>query len=133
MSITRRVPSSVSQGSTPRITHYDPAVTVLFDLWARRWSGSWGNCWTVRQSSFNAAILPDVTLRLRETVALDATARVAGAPAGHQTSRLHFLLALEGDQDGDLLLEGDEQSGDDVLALEGDATSVTAHITRRVA
>ena len=54
----------------------------------------------------------------------------------HQTSRLSFLLALEGDEaGGTLLLEGDAQSGTDSLKLEGDANimSVTPVHTKRVA
>lgn len=53
-----------------------------------------------------------------------------------QTSRLSFLLALEGDAaSGTLLLEGDAQSGTDSLKLEGDANimAVTPNHTKRVA
>jgi hypothetical protein len=54
---------------------------------------------------------------------------------GGQTLRItgtHFLL-LEGDESGYLLLEGDMQSGDDALLLEGDeATIVEGTATKRV-
>ena len=50
------------------------------------------------------------------------------------TSRISFLLALEGDESGNLVLEGDAQDiGRDALKLEGDATSIGGTITKRVA
>lgn len=87
------------------------------------WTG-WGNVWGNTFRGLNAV------------PALVATRRVPGTAAGNQTSRIHHLLLLEGDmQDSGsdyLLLEGDEQEGDDVLALSGDARDFASTATRRV-
>lgn len=61
-----------------------------------------------------------------------STSRVSESPSGGQTSRIHHLLLLEGDESGYLLLEGDMQSGDDALRLEGDVTAIAESTTRRV-
>ena len=61
--------------------------------------------------------------------------RVGATAAGGQTSRVSYLLLLEGDgqDNGDhLLLEGDAQSGGDALKLEGDEAAATASHTKRV-
>lgn len=88
------------------------------------WIG-WGNTWGNTFRGLNAV------------PALVATRRVPGTAAGNQTSRIHHLLLLEGDQQESgsdyLLLEGDEQEGDDVLALSGDARDFGGTATRRVA
>ena len=60
------------------------------------------------------------------------SSRVSEAPVGGQTSRIHHLLLLEGDEEGYLLLEGDMQSGDDALELEGDETAIGGTQTKRV-
>jgi hypothetical protein len=64
------------------------------------------------------------------------TARIAASAAGYQTSRIQHLLLLEGDMQetgsDHLLLEGDMQSGDDVLKLEGDVAAVGGTSTRRI-
>ena len=61
------------------------------------------------------------------------TVRVSESPTGSNlTSRLHHLLLLEGDESGLLLLDGDMQSGTDVLKLEGDVTVIGGTQTRRV-
>lgn len=65
--------------------------------------------------------------------------RVTSAPVWtFHTSRISFLLALEGDESGVLLLEGDTQTDvgtqvdTDALRLEGDATAIAANHTKRV-
>lgn len=75
-----------------------------------------------------------VTKRVTSASSGGQTARVSGTAAGGATTRIPpNLLALEGDESGYVLLEGDMQSGDDLLKLEGDeATSITANLTQRV-
>lgn len=75
-----------------------------------------------------------ITKRVSGAAAGGTTARVSEAPTGSNlTSRISFLLALEGDESGVLLLEGDMQDiGTDALKLEGDAVTVGGAITRRV-
>jgi hypothetical protein len=75
-----------------------------------------------------------VTKRISGAASGGKTVRVSEAPTGaFNTSRISFLLALEGDQEGVLLLEGDMQDiGTDALKLEGDVTAIGATITKRV-
>jgi hypothetical protein len=60
------------------------------------------------------------------------TARVSTAAlsSGGQTARMSaiFYLALEGDESGHVLLDGDMQSGTDVLTIDG----IVANATKRV-
>ena len=76
-----------------------------------------------------------ITKRVSGAASGGKTARVTEAPTGSNlTSRISFLLALEGDESGVLLLEGDMQDiGTDALKLEGDATAIGSTITKRVA
>lgn len=74
-----------------------------------------------------------VTRRISGSPAGGQTARVSGNPTGTEhTSRISFLLALEGDESGVLLLEGDVQSGTDAMRLEGDVTVIGGTATKRV-
>lgn len=73
------------------------------------------------------------TKRVSGTASGGQTTRVSSRPAGGATSRIHHLLLLEGDESGYLLLEGDMQSGDDVLKLEGDETTIGGTTTKRLA
>ena len=76
-----------------------------------------------------------ITKRIAGAAAGGATSRVTGAPRGSNlVSRISFLLALEGDEAGGvLLLEGDMQDiGTDALKLEGDVTVISATVTKRV-
>lgn len=68
-------------------------------------------------------------------MATTTTKRVTGAASGGVTTRLApNLLLLEGDESGYLLLEGDMQSGEDRLKLEGDeAFAINSTVTKRVA
>lgn len=78
-----------------------------------------------------------VTRRISALASGGKTSRVAGNPTGSNvTSRFSFLLALEGDESGLLLLEGDMQDiGTDALRLEGDAGAATigSTVTKRLA
>ena len=77
------------------------------------------------------------TQRLTGVPDVDTTSRVAEAPTGSvRTQRTGFLIALEGDESGILLLEGDmQETGTDGIKLEGDAgsASIGSTVTRRVA
>jgi ABC-type polar amino acid transport system ATPase subunit len=74
----------------------------------------------------------DVTKRITAAAAGGSTKRVSGTPGGGATSFIHHLLLLEGDEDGYLLLEGDMQSGNDALKLEGDAATIGSTVTKRI-
>lgn len=75
------------------------------------------------------------TKRVAPGAAGSISRRVSAHPLGtSQTSRLSFLLALEGDVAGGvLLLEGDVQTGTDGLRLEGDVAVVGGTATKRIA
>jgi hypothetical protein len=73
-----------------------------------------------------------ITKRISSAPAENSTPRVGESPSGGAISRIHHLLLLEGDESGYLLLDGDVQSGTDKLKLEGDATAISASITKRV-
>jgi hypothetical protein len=73
------------------------------------------------------------TKRIAAAAAGGKTSRLSESASGGATSRIHYLLLLEGDESGYLLLEGDMQEGDDVLALSGDARDLTVSSTKRVA
>lgn len=76
-----------------------------------------------------------VTKRISGAASGGQTVRVAARPAGGLTSRIApNFLALEGDESGYLQLEGDMQTGDDVMKLEGDeALLIEGTVTKRVA
>ena len=78
-----------------------------------------------------------ITKRIGGTPSGGKTERISGRPVGGVTPVIDsFRLLLEGDaqETGSdmVLLEGDMQSGDDLLKLEGDEARVIAsNITRR--
>jgi hypothetical protein len=76
-----------------------------------------------------------ITPRVPSGTASSNTQRVTGTPVSSPTLRISALLLLEGDESGNLLLEGDAQSGGDRLELEGDesAFAIGGTITKRVA
>lgn len=95
------------------------------DTWGRSWGLSWWRSWF--SSSQGASETP-------ASPAIDSTPRVAGAVTRNYAQRVHHYLELEGDESGYLLLEGDmQESGHDVLMLEGDAIAIGGSATKRVA
>ena len=80
-----------------------------------------------------------VTRRVSATASGGKTSRVTEAPVWTLvTSRISFLLALEGDESGVLLLDGDVQNESnnvdtDALKLDGDVRAIGGTATKRVA
>jgi hypothetical protein len=73
---------------------------------------------------------------MSDEIAVNATRRVAANPARTvPTARVGFLLVLEGDESGSIILEGDAQDDDyaqNALRLEGDMATIGGTATKRV-
>ncbi len=77
-----------------------------------------------------------VTKRISATAAGGATRRVTATAAGGITPRLpiNYLLMESDESSAFILLEGDMQTGDDLIKLEGDeALAIGGTTTRRIA
>jgi len=129
---TKRISSAPSSNITIRLL--DQSTNDWnYHTWIY-WAESWQlDCFRVVASNAELGL----TVRVPSAPAASITARVGEHPTGaHTTSRLSFLLALEGDLEGVLALEGDAVDSDDMddaLKLEGDVLNITANHTRRVA
>lgn len=117
MAITKRI---LTQSAAPAI----PA-SQAGNPWGAAFGGAWGQVWAL----VNAAI-PAIA----EQPSINTTGRVGTSPSGGITQYITpNFLALEGDESGLLLLEGDMQSGDDALKLEGDESMAAgSSILKRV-
>jgi hypothetical protein len=102
---------------------------------------------TTATKRIGAAASGGATLRVTATPAGGSTSRVSAAPTGAPTGRVSelpwtvptarvgFLLALEGDESGSIILEGDAQDDDyaqNALRLEGDMATLGGTTTKRV-